>query len=116
MIDRQIRSLIEYEVIHRKVKNFGRWGQIFNFFAGGQLFVAVTMWYPMKERISSEWFKGSKKYFQIYNTYNTFSADNEAPTLAVQSADHSLLIGQAEPTKHNNEVLNGIKTAKLHNV
>lgn len=77
MIDRQIRSLIEYEVIHRKVKNFGRWGKFFNLVAGGNLFVAVTMWYPMKERTGSEWFKGNKKYFRIYNTYNTFSIDDD---------------------------------------
>ena len=76
MIDRQIRSLIEYEVIHRKVKNFGKWGKFFNIAAGGNLFVAVTMWYPMKERIGSEWFKANKKYFRIYNTYKTFSGDD----------------------------------------
>ena len=78
MIDRQIRSLIEYEVIHRKVKNFGLFGQILNACAGGSLFVAVTMWYPMKERISSEFFKGNKKYFRIYNTYNTFTENNDS--------------------------------------
>lgn len=75
MIDRQIRSLIEYEVIHRKVKNFGRWGTIFNFLAGGNLFVAVYMWYPMKERLRSEFYKGNKKYFEIYNTYTLFNED-----------------------------------------
>lgn len=73
MIDRQIRSLIEYEVIHRKVKNFGKWGFVFNTLAGGNLFVAVKIWYPMKEKISSEFFKGNKRYFSLYNTYNTFS-------------------------------------------
>lgn len=73
MIDRQIRSLIEYEYIHRRVKNFGRWGFIFNLFSGGSLFVAVKVWYPMKERLSSEFFKGHKRYFELYNTRNTFS-------------------------------------------
>ena len=48
MIDRQIRSLIEYEIIHRKVKNFGKWGFMINAAAAGQLFVAVKMWYPLK--------------------------------------------------------------------
>lgn len=77
MIDRQIRSLIEYEVIHRKVKNFGRWGTFFNLVAGGNLFVAVTMWYPMHERLSSTWYKGNKKYFELYNTYNTFNTEGD---------------------------------------
>lgn len=75
MVDRQIRSLIEYEIVHRKVKNFGTWGMIFNLIAAGNLFVAVKVWYPMKEKISSEYFKGHKKYFDIYNTYSTFNAD-----------------------------------------
>lgn len=73
MIDRQIRSLIEYEIIHRKVKNFGKWGFLFNLAGGGSLFVAVKMWYPLKERISSEFFRGNNKYFELYNTLNTFS-------------------------------------------
>lgn len=74
MIDRQIRSLIEYEVVHRKVKNFGKWGFLFNMFAGGNLFVAVKIWYPMKERVSSEFFKGNQRYFKLYNTFNTFDS------------------------------------------
>lgn len=82
MIDRQIRSLIEYEVIHRKVKNFGKWGFFFNLVSGGQLFVAVTMWYPMKERVGSEFFKGNKRYFELYNTYNTFSTETVVSTTA----------------------------------
>lgn len=73
MIDRQIRSLIEYEVIHRKVKNFGTWGNIFNILAGGNLFVAVTMWYPMKEKVDSEFFKAHSKYFKLYDTYGIFN-------------------------------------------
>lgn len=87
MIDRQVRSLIEYEIIHRKVKNFGTWGQVFNLMAGGNLFVAVKVWYPMKEKVGSEYFKGNKRYFDLYNTFNTFDtegvihdyADNEKP-------------------------------------
>lgn len=73
MIDKQIRSLIEYEVIHRKVENFGSWGIFFNLLALGHLFCAVTYWYPMKERIDSEFFKAHKKYFNLYNTYDVFN-------------------------------------------
>lgn len=73
MIDRQIRSLIEYEVIHRKASNFGFWGSLFNICAGGGLFCAVTMWYPLKERVDSEFFKYHKKYAQLYNTYQVFN-------------------------------------------
>lgn len=75
MVDRQIRSLIEYEVIHRKASNFGTIGLLAGLISGGQLFVAVTMWYPLKERIDSSFFKANKKYYQLYDTFNTFDAE-----------------------------------------
>ena len=74
MLDKQIRSLIEYNVIHRKVKNFGRAGFIINFLAMGGLFVAVKVWYPLNQPIGSEYFKSRKKYYSIYNTYSMFDA------------------------------------------
>lgn len=77
MIDRQIRSLIEYEVIHRKVKNFGFWGSLLNALCFGGLFVAVSVWYPMKERVGCEFFKAHKSLFEIYNTYETFNKSLE---------------------------------------
>jgi len=73
MIDRQIRSLFEYEIIHRKVSNFGMGGKMLSLASGGNLFCAVTIWYPLKEKISSEFFKASKKYFAIYDSYKDFT-------------------------------------------
>lgn len=72
MIDKQIRSLIEYEYVHRKLKNFGAWGQIFNAVAGGGLFLAVKRWYPIKEKIGTEYLRANKRYFSLYDTLNTF--------------------------------------------
>jgi hypothetical protein len=73
MIDRQIRSLIEYEWIHRRVSNFGFWGSLVSLiFAGGYLFSCAEIWYPMKEKISSYFFKGRKKYMNIYDTRKMF--------------------------------------------
>lgn len=77
MIDRQIRSLIEYEYIHRKCSNFGWQGKIVSLLFGGNLFVQVKMWYPLKERIGSEFFKAKKAYYSIYDTYNLFN-NNES--------------------------------------
>lgn len=74
MIDRQIRSLIEYELIHRKVNNYGVVGKVLGLLCGGSLFVCVKMWYPMKERLSAEFFIGHKKYFRMYDTYKMFDA------------------------------------------
>lgn len=78
MIDRQIRSLIEYEFIHRKASNYGVGGMIFSLASGGNLFIAVQMWYPLKARIGSEFFHARKKYYSLYDSYSTFGADSGA--------------------------------------
>lgn len=76
MLDRQIRSLIEYEWIHRKVSNFGIKGKIISLFCGCKLFVAVKVWSPMQEKVGSEFFVARKKYYSIYDTYTLFSSPN----------------------------------------
>lgn len=75
MLDRQIRALIEYEYIHRKISNFGWKGFLISTFAGGKLFVAVKMWYPMKERVGSEFFRAKKFYYSLYDSYARFDRD-----------------------------------------
>lgn len=72
MVDKQIRALIEYEVIHRKVTNYGLYGLIMKIITFGDLFIAVEVWYSLKLKVSSQFFKASKKYYSIYDTFNTF--------------------------------------------
>lgn len=74
MIDRQIRSLIEYEFIHRKVSNFGWFGKIMSMFALGKLFVAVQMWYPLKEKVGSEFFVARPGLYRLYDTFSDFGS------------------------------------------
>lgn len=73
MIDRQIRSLIEYEYIHRKVKNVGFGGFIFNLFSGGSLFGYVKRYYPLNERLGFTFFKGNNKLYNLYDSYSDFT-------------------------------------------
>ena len=79
MIDRQIRSLIEYEYIHRKVSNYGWKGKLFSLVALGNLFVCVKRWYPLKEKVGSEFFRAKKKYYGLYDTFGTFSSSDAPP-------------------------------------
>lgn len=76
MIDRQIRSLIEYEIVHRKVKNCGKFGKAFSLISGGTLFIGVKIWYPLKKKVGSDFFRYSKKFSGIYDT-NFFFDDEE---------------------------------------
>lgn len=74
MIDKQVQALIEYEVIHRKISNYGYKGKFLNLLACGGLFTAIEVWFPMKLKTGSSFFKYRKKYSNIYDTYNLFNA------------------------------------------
>lgn len=74
MLDRYIRSIIEYEYIHRKMSNFGIKGFLLSLIFGGKVHVAVKMWYPLNERLGAEIFRVRKKYYKLYDTLGTFSA------------------------------------------
>lgn len=75
MIDRQIRSLIEYEFVHRKVGNFGKGGKLLKLATFGELFISIKVWYPLKEKLGSEFFRGKKKLYSIYDSYKTFDEE-----------------------------------------
>lgn len=72
MIDRQIRSLIEYNFIHRKVSNFGVKGKLLSLCMGGNVFVSVKVWYPLNEKVSSEFIHCRKRIYSVYDSYATF--------------------------------------------
>lgn len=71
MIDRQIRSLVETEYKHRKLTNFGAkgWFMIVIFH---KMFVAVQYWYPIQEKVGSEFFNLSKRVCKLYDTFKRF--------------------------------------------
>lgn len=72
LLDRQVRSLLEYETIHRKVSRAGKMGAVVGFFTGGNMFVAIKRWYPLHEKVSSQFFMGNKRIYTIYDSYNQF--------------------------------------------
>lgn len=72
MLDRQIRGLLEYEVKHRKINRAGKLGKVIGLLFMNNLFVAITFWYPIKEKTDSVFFLGSNKLYAIYDSYNHF--------------------------------------------
>ena len=74
LIDRQIRSLVEYQVIHRKVSGFKTIGFFLGLLFGGNLFIAVKQWYGVREKIDSEMFIMRKKYARLYDSYKIFNS------------------------------------------
>lgn len=73
MIDKQIRALVEYEYIHRKLKNIGVFGFMLNMLAFGGLHIAVKRYAPLKEKVGQEFFKSNKYLFALYDSYNRFT-------------------------------------------
>lgn len=74
-IDKQIRAILEYEFVHRKVNNFGKLGKVMGFLMGGDLFVYVQKWYGVKgkdNKVAKKFFKGKKKFYYLYNTSKIF--------------------------------------------
>lgn len=74
LVDRQIRSLIEYEYKHRKINNFKAFGKLLGFLCGGNLFIYIICWYGINEKVSHEFFRGKKKYYKLYNSYKLFGS------------------------------------------
>lgn len=74
MLDRQIRSLIEYEFIHKKVNRFGFKGWIISlcFLHPGNLFCYTKIWSPLNEKVESGFFSYKKKLGKLYDTNRLF--------------------------------------------
>lgn len=72
-LDKQIRGLIEDEVRHRKLNNYGIGGLLLGL-TFKSWFVAISYWYGgNKLMIGKEFFAFSKKYEKIYDSYRMFS-------------------------------------------
>lgn len=76
LVDRQIRSLIENEVVHRKLSNYKIFGKIISLFFGGSLFVAIKYWYCLKNKqdgkLGVQYFRAKKRYIEFYDSYKIF--------------------------------------------
>ena len=78
LLDRQIRSLVEYEIIHRKINNYGFAGALLGLIFGEKpLFIRIEYWYPIKEKISVTFFKGKKKLYNLYDSYLNYEELND---------------------------------------
>ncbi len=72
-LDKQIRALIEQEVRHRKLNNYGLGGLLLSL-TMRTWFIAISYWYGgNKLVIGKEIFAYNKKYENIYDSYRMFS-------------------------------------------
>lgn len=99
MLDRQIRSLIEYEQVHRKVSRFGYMGFFVGLFFGNNLYVAVKRWYPVKQQVETNFFVGRKSLFGIYDSYNHFDTPAEKKRMSGEKRGPAIAFPVAQPLK-----------------
>ena len=78
MLDRQVRCLIEYEYVHRKISRAGRFGSFLGFLTRGSLFVYIKRWYPIHEKVDTTFFLGTSKLYDLYDSYILFDAPAKA--------------------------------------
>lgn len=81
VIDKQIRSILQYEFEHRCVNNYKLLGRVLGFLSGGKLFVCIQRMYGIKgkdAKIKSKFFQGERKYYEFYDSYKTFGQQGTA--------------------------------------
>lgn len=75
MVDRQIRSLVETEVKHRKLNNYGAGGIILSLLTGfSKWFIAIEYWYGGNRlKLSQKVFRYKGQYGKICDSYRLFA-------------------------------------------
>lgn len=73
MLDKQIRSLVETEVKHRKLNNYGFGGMLISL-SMTAWFIAIDYWYGgNKLKLGSTVFPYRKRFEKVYDSYRLFS-------------------------------------------
>ena len=91
MIDKQIRSFVEYEYKHRALKNYNLITWLISKCFGG-LYLTLEMWYPCKMRIGSKFCKFRKKYADCYNTMALFRDDKDKTVVKSKTKKSSKVV------------------------
>lgn len=75
-IDRQIRALVEFLVMHRRFDNMGAYGALFRLLRI-PVFVTITYWYQLRHKCKTKFSFLDKKVASVYNSWNAeAAADN----------------------------------------
>ena len=70
MIDKQIRAFVEYNTVHRRVDNAGKYGKIFKKLSI-PVFISVTFWHGVNMRTDVKFNFLNKKVARTYNSWAT---------------------------------------------
>lgn len=97
-IDKNIRLLVEYLYICRKLNNLGWIGFFVNMFAlGHPVICRVKFWYPMNKRVGSDWTLGTKRNYDFYDSRKRFGAPDPEGLEGIREACDSQSSGSVAP-------------------
>lgn len=95
MIHPSIRFLIEYNFVHRKLRNAGDFGFFLSFlirlFTGKEVFIQVRKWRATKQKMGSSFYTYSKNLSMLYDSYKKFRDIAESDSVSVQALDANLV-------------------------
>lgn len=74
-VDKQIRCCVEYEQVHRKLKNYQFLGWLVSTLCGGNLFLVAEKWYANKLHIGNQVIRYSPRIAALYDTLHDFNND-----------------------------------------
>lgn len=74
-VDKQIRCCVEYDYVHRKLKNYQFLGWLFSTLAGGNLFLVCQNWYANKLHIRNSVIRFRPRIAALYDTLHDFASD-----------------------------------------
>ena len=74
-VDKQIRCCVEYEQIHRKLKNYQFLGWLISTLCGGNLFVICENWYMSHLKVANHVMRYTARIASLYDTLRDFDDD-----------------------------------------
>lgn len=72
LIDKQIRSILEFDFEHRNLKNFKVIGFLVSLLFGGNCFIIPVSWMANGKHDHTEFMTVSKRYYRLYDSYKIF--------------------------------------------
>ena len=83
-LDRQIRYNVEYEIIHRKLRNYKTLGLFLSLVSGGNIFLVKTIWYASKDKVGNDMtvLRYEDRIGALYDTFADFLRSSAPPDQA----------------------------------
>lgn len=91
MIDKQFRSLVEYECNHRKISNYGVLGWLLRLVCFGEVFYCCESLYAAKIKTSGRFYRYRKSLGAMYDSYAKFQQGAGAPIGAPALAESAIM-------------------------